>query len=120
MPAPRYDITIERGVTWTLPVTWTNPNGTPVDMTGYAVKAELRRGNPESPGAEVFEFSTANGRITLNGPAGTFTLALTPAESRTFAVADVLCYDVRGYSPTGQERRFFFGSVTVVEEVTQP
>lgn len=42
MAAGRYDITIEQGATFTRTFTYEEPEGTPVDLTGYGISAMVR------------------------------------------------------------------------------
>ena len=69
MSAGRYDITLEQGSTFDLPVRYQDAAGTAIDLTGYSARMQVR----ESPAsALVVEFNsqlTANGFILLSGAA---------------------------------------------------
>lgn len=69
MSAGRFDITLEQGSTFDLPLRYRAPSGTPVDLTGYTARMQVR----EAPASSVFvEFNsalTANGFILLSGSA---------------------------------------------------
>ena len=69
MSAGRFDITLEQGSTFDLPLRYRAPSGTPVDLTGYTARMQVR----EAPASAVFvEFNsalTANGFILLSGSA---------------------------------------------------
>jgi hypothetical protein len=69
MSAGRFDITLEQGSTFDLPLRYRAPSGTAVDLTGYTARMQVR----EAPASSVFvEFNsalTANGFILLNGSA---------------------------------------------------
>jgi hypothetical protein len=57
----KYDITITRGVTFDLPLTYTGPDGTPIDLSNTYVKMQVR----ESPKSNlIVEFNSA---LTSNG-----------------------------------------------------
>jgi hypothetical protein len=69
MSAGRYDITLEQGATFDLPLTYRDPAGIPVDLTGYSARMQIREA-PDS--AVLVEFNsalTANGFILLAGSA---------------------------------------------------
>ncbi len=69
MSAGRYDITIEQGATFDLPLRYRAPSGTPVNLTGWTAKLQAR----EAPNSAVIcEFNstlTSNGFIYLTGSA---------------------------------------------------
>jgi hypothetical protein len=69
MSAGRYDITLEGGATFDLPIRWTDSSGTPVSLVGYSAHMQVR----EAPGSTVrLEFTsnlTSSGFIFLAGPA---------------------------------------------------
>lgn len=79
MPSASYDIEIEKGATFSLVLTWKDENGSPIDLTGYSAKMQVR----SSPTATdvITEFSTTNARIALGGSAGTITLSMTAADT---------------------------------------
>jgi len=66
MPALNRDITIEIGAVWSDPLALT-VNGLPYDLTGAEARMQIR--DPE--GGLIVELSTANGRLVIDGPAGT-------------------------------------------------
>lgn len=67
MAAGRYDIILEQGATFDLPIRYRTPGGVAVDLTGYSARMQVR----EAPTSDVFtEFNsdlTANGFIFLSG-----------------------------------------------------
>lgn len=69
MSAGRYDITLEQGSTFDLPVRYQDSAGTAIDLTDYSARMQVR----ESPAsALVVEFNsnlTSNGFIFLSGAA---------------------------------------------------
>lgn len=114
MPAGEYDLVIEQGATFSQRITYKVPAGTPVDLTGYTARLQLRK-TPSSP--ITLSLTTENGGITLGGAAGTIDLAVTATASAALA-ADVYVYDlelVNGSTVT----RLLEGSATVSREVTK-
>lgn len=68
MSAGRYDITLEAGATFDLPLRWTDSGGTPVNLSNYSAHMQVR----EAPGSPVvLNFTSdlsSSGFIFLAGP----------------------------------------------------
>ncbi len=65
----RYDIILQQAATFDLPISYRDSAGTPIDMSGYTARLQVRE-LPQYP--LLVEFNTeltANGFIYLNGPA---------------------------------------------------
>lgn len=91
MLAGIYNFTCEQGANFTRIITLYEPDGeTPYNLTGYQARMQVRREVDES--TILVELTTANGRITLGGAAGTITLNLTA--SVTAAINDDGVYDL--------------------------
>jgi len=122
----RYDIITQSGVTYDLPISYRDVTGTPINLTGYTARMQIR----ELPTFPVLvEFNTeltANGFIFLSGPAedredganGNLRLFMTAANSANIAplVAryQLNITDSEGYVTPVIEGRFEIqGSVTV-------
>lgn len=122
MSAAFLALEIERGVSWSLPLTWKNPDGTPVDLTGFSARMEIRAGQSDNPGALALALDSApaagSGAIALGGAAGTITPALTPSQAESLAAGTDYCYDLKLTSGGGDVYRPIYGTVTVSEEVT--
>ena len=74
--AGEYDITIEQGSGFSLPLTYEAPEGSPVNLSGSTARMHIRE-KYSSPSTFI-ELTTANGRIAL-GANGSITLSLTAA-----------------------------------------
>lgn len=109
MSAGRYDITLEQGATFDLPLRYRAPSGNAVNLTGYSARMQVREA-PASP--VVVEFNsdlTANGFILMSGSASDredgengnlrvfMTAANTAALPRTSARYDLELRDSSGY-----------------------
>lgn len=69
MAAGRFDIVLEQGATFDLPIRYSNPDGTSINLSGYTARLQVR----EAAHSELLvEFSSdlqANGFILLSGAA---------------------------------------------------
>lgn len=114
--AGTYNIVCEQGATFRLMLTWRNPNGTPVNVTGYSAKMDVRQ--KASTGHTELSLSTAAGGITLGGVDGTVLLTAT-ATTTNALVSGVYVYDLELTSAGGEVTRLVAGSFTVDEQVTR-
>jgi hypothetical protein len=69
MSAGRYDITLEQGATFDLPLRYRTPAGVAVNLTGYSAKMQVREAPASSLLVEFNSTLTANGFIWLTGSA---------------------------------------------------
>jgi hypothetical protein len=67
-----YNITIEKGVTFTRVLTVTDSEDNLVDFTGYTARMAIKK--HRASGTVILSLTTENGRITLGGAAGTVIL----------------------------------------------
>lgn len=110
--ADSYDITIEQGATFSLPITWRDSAGALINLSGYTARLKVKDGG----GVTVISLTEADG-IALGGALGTITLsrsaALTTAYTFTRGV-----YDLELVSGAGVVTRLLKGQVIVTPEVT--
>lgn len=117
MPAGKHDIVIEQGATFRRVITWKDSAGTPINLTGYTAKMQVRERVRDSD--VVLECSTANGRITLGGSAGTITIVAQDEVTALLAEMPKAVYDLELTSSGGEVTRLLRGSVEIVAEVTR-
>jgi hypothetical protein len=111
MSAGRYDIKIEQGATFSLPITVQDSSGSVIDLTGATPRGQLRL-NYASPRA-LATFAVS-GSMSL----GTFTCSLTPETTAALPAGNAV-YDVEiAYSATSVDR-LLEGTVTISPEVTR-
>jgi selenophosphate synthetase-related protein len=115
MAAGVYDITIEQGATFTMSLTWKDSTGSPVNLTGYTARMQVRE-NYEAESTLV-SLTSSGGDITLGGALGT--IAVTIAASATQLLQlDEAVYDlelVNGATVT----RLIQGRAIISREVTR-
>jgi len=110
-----YNVTIDQGSDWYLTVTYKNPNGTPINLTGYTAALQLRS-LPESPTA-VLSLSTGSG-ITITGATGVVDIHATATQTRAIDEGTYY-YDLEITSPATIVTRLVQGQAVVTPEVTR-
>lgn len=90
-PAQTYDITADQGATYSVVITYENSNGTPINLTNYTARMQLRASYASV--AAALTLTTENGRITLGGALGTITLTVEAATMETLE-AKTYVYDL--------------------------
>ena len=113
--AVSYNVTIDQGATWYLNVEYDNPNGTPVNLTGYTAALQLRS-LPESATA-VLSLSTGSG-ITITGATGLVAISATATQTRAIDEGTYY-YDLEITSAAGVVTRLVQGQAVVTPEVTR-
>lgn len=117
MTPGEWDITIVQGATLDLTLTWKDPDGSPVNLTGASARMNVRESTASS--VTLLSLTTADGRITLGGVAGTIRLLLSAAVTATLSWTWGV-YDLEIELAAGQVTRLLKGRVTVDPEVTRP
>lgn len=108
-------IELKRGDTLQVDVLWSQSNGTPVNLTGYTARMQVR---PQpGDGAPILDLTSGSG-ITLGGSAGTIAATAPPATTRTFAPGEYV-YDLELTSPTGVVTTIIAGQFVVYADVTR-
>jgi hypothetical protein len=116
--AVAYNLVIDQGADWYLTVTYENPNGTPINITGYTAALQLRS-LPSSPTA-VLSLSTGAG-ITITGNTGVVSIHATATQTRVIDEGTYY-YDLEITSPatpTAVTTRLVQGQAIVSAEVTR-
>ena len=90
-PAQTYDITADQGATYSVVITYKNSNGTPINLTNYTARMQLRASYASTTAA--LSLTTENGRIALGGALGTITLTVAAATMETLE-AKTYVYDL--------------------------
>jgi len=116
MPAAEHNFTIEQGATLIKPFVWKSSDGTPVDLSGYTARMQVRRS--VSAAEVLLEASTSNDRIQLDPLAGRITLVL-PADVTAAINWSRGRYDIELESPDGDVTRLIYGEITVSKEITR-
>ncbi|MEO3860112.1 hypothetical protein [Acrocarpospora sp. B8E8] len=112
--AGTYRFKIDQGATLRRILVWKKEDGTPVDLTDYTARMEIR---DQAGGVLLYRLDTDNGGLTLGGEAGTITLHIPAATSTPWAWRAGV-YDLELIAPNGDVVRLIQGGLQVVPEVT--
>jgi len=110
----QYDFIIESGISFILPLLWEDENGDPVDITGYDAQLEIRQ-TKTSPDV-LLKLSVSNGKITVGGANGIFTLNCAPADTEDLEFQDAV-YDMLIEKDTIRQK-FLSGKVSMGRTIT--
>jgi hypothetical protein len=115
MTAGIYNFTMDQGSVWDLEITYQDPNGTPINLTGFTAKMQLRK-EYNSTIADL-TLTTGGGGIVITGATGKIDISASAAQT---AVLDptYYVYDLELTSGTNISR-LIQGQITVAEQVTQ-
>ena len=117
MPAKKLDITIEQGAEFVMNLTWKNPAGSPVNLTGYTAKMQARL--KYSDITPLVTFSTSDGTIVLGGALGTVAVS-GPATMSGITKPVVGVYDLElTQTSTGKITRLVAGRAYISPEATK-
>ena len=115
--AVQYNVEIDQGADWFLNVTYEQPAGTPVNITGYTAALQIRT----SPLAKTAVLSLTNGNgITITGAAGLLQCQATAAQTGAITNGRY-AYDIEitSPSPAFTVTRLAQGTVEVIAQVTR-
>ena len=115
MGAGTYHFSMEQGSTFSRSITYKDSNGSPIDLSGYTARMQLRRNVEDS--SPIIELTTANGRITLGGTAGTVTLTIAASDTASLSPVEGV-YDLELVSGDTVEK-LIAGTFTIQREVTR-
>jgi hypothetical protein len=112
-----YNVVIDQGADWFLDVTYDNPDGTPVNLTGYTAALQLRSLPTDS--TAVLSLTTGAG-ITITGATGLVSIHATATQTRAIDEG-VYYYDLEISSNNNPAivTRLIQGQAEVSAEVTR-
>jgi len=106
-----YDVEIDKRATWTLTVIYEDATGTPIPLTGYTARCQIRN----TPGGSLLYLDLTP---TITAAEGRVDVVATPTQTANMTF-DRGFYDILLSSPSGTDKiRLLQGSVTIREAVT--
>jgi hypothetical protein len=129
MAAGRYLLTIEQGATTDLLLEYKDSNGSPVDLSGYAARMQIRPSvdssttylsitNITSSDGTGLNLTPVSSSVTLPQSSGSIGLFISAASSSALTFSEGV-YDVELESSTGIVTRLLEGIVKLSKEVTR-
>lgn len=112
----KYCFAIDQGTDLRVPFVLKNADGSTVDLTGCAVRMQLRKSYYADEAVDTL--STENGRITMSPSEGRFELVFPNSVTEGYPV-QTLVYDIELVSSGGEVRRIVEGRASVTPEVTR-
>ena len=116
MTAGIYNFTIDQGAEYTTTIVYQNPNGTPIDLTGYSAAMQLRE-QSTSPNPAALTLTSPSGGIVITPLAGQLDITITTAQTGALD-ARFYVYDLE-LTLSGVVTRIIQGQITVSAQVTQ-
>lgn len=117
MVAAVHDITIEQGATFQLNLVWKDGAGTPINLTGYTARMQVRRKYTSE--TALLSFTTENGAITLGGALGTIAVQGLATLTDDLPAPAGCVYDLEVISGGGIVTRLVQGGAYISPEVTR-
>lgn len=113
--AGRYDIEVQQGATFSLPLVW-KASGALVNLTGYTARMMIRADFDDvSP---LVTLTTENGRIALGGALGTIDLTISAAVTAALTDWGKGFYDLE-LVDGGNVKRLLAGHAVLSKEATR-
>jgi hypothetical protein len=114
--------TLRRTITWYSVPVWLDAeeteldtdNSTPVDLTGYTARMQVRDCKTEE---QVLELTTENGGLTLGNADGTITFFVSDADTN-LTQSDRCLYDLELVAPGGDVAPLLAGTFLFKDQVT--
>jgi hypothetical protein len=127
MSAGRYDIEGYQGATLSRIFTWKDENDSPIDLSGYTARMEIRSGswptNQIKPsGSDGVPALDADSYLTLGGNTGIITLSIPAVPTMTALAAGNYVYDLElelGSGNAAVVTVLLEGSFTVLPNITR-
>lgn len=115
METPRHDIEIRRGATFEIGFTYRDPQGAPVNLTGYGGRMQVR---DRIGGRVLADASTANGQMTFVELEGKVKVRIPPSVTKLITSTEGV-YDLLLNAAEDDAVYLVEGDVKIHQSVTQ-
>lgn len=110
------DFTVPQGVTYQIKMRWTDGSGTPINLSGATVRAQLRLSYDTA--LEAIDCTIANGKAFLLSDGWYFGFNLLPADTLSID-ATTYVYDLVVTTAGGDVTRAMQGKISLTPSVTR-
>lgn len=115
MKPGRYNYRLTQGDTFQNTPVW-KINSVPVNVTGYTARMQIRRSIASTD--KLIELTTENGRITVDGVNGMFTLYISPTDTAALP-SGTWVYDFEVFAPNGTTTTLLEGGFVIDPQVSR-
>lgn len=113
--ADKHNISIDKGATFQMAVTWQDENAAAINLTGYTARMQIRKSiNDKSP---VISLTSSSG-ITITAISGLLEVLISATDTSAITIENGV-YDLEVESGAGIVTRLLEGLVTFNSEVTR-
>ena len=121
MAAAKYNLVIEQGTTFNRVITWVDPNGVPINITGAVVKFQFRHKVTDTAPFFSFDSSalTAGQSIGALNSTGVINFTLDDDITATFTFSGAVLWDMLVERPGDIVDRLLEGEVVLRPAVTR-
>ena len=116
MAAGALDLFVEQGSTFSYNLTLTDQVGTPLNLTGYTARMQMRRAVQSQD--VLISLTTENGRLTITPLTGQIAINIEATATAALSFQTAV-YDLEIQSDGGIVTRIIQGRVTLSPEVTR-
>ncbi len=116
MTAGTFHLVIEQGTDFALELTYSDPDGVPIDLTGCSAALMVR--TTYDAATPLVSLSSPSAGITLGGAAGTIRIEIDSTVTATLPPGTAV-YDLKLTDSLGNPLRLVEGNVTISPAVTR-
>lgn len=118
MAASRYDLTVDQGAVLDTQFRYLNPDGSPVDLTGYSARCQIRSAaGPSGKLLLTLDSESTPPTITIDGPNGLITLNAS-ADMTAGILSKSGTWDLFIWDTPDNARMLLFGNVIIRQRTT--
>lgn len=111
-PNQNFQINIVQGATVMKTITYINPDGDVVNLTGYTARMMFRT-TVQDTGTPIITLSTSDNSIIINGSNGNVSFVISSTITAALSDGQLMYYNLFLYSPTGIVTPLLSGSAIV-------